>query len=67
MLIPGGHDLEDELVFCFKLAANVVRGGVWQFVVVVENLGFTALLTSQVISVAFYSEHEKSTNFAQRF
>ena len=24
--------LGDELVCCFKLAANVVRGGVWQFV-----------------------------------
>ena len=28
--------------------------------VVVADLGFTMLLTSQVISVAFYSEHEKS-------
>ena len=24
--------LEDELVCCFKLVVNVVRGGVWQFV-----------------------------------
>ena len=24
--------MEDELVCCFKLAVNVVRGGAWQFV-----------------------------------
>ena len=24
--------MADELVCCFKLAANVVRGAVWQFV-----------------------------------
>ena len=29
----------------------------------VEDLVFTTLLTSQVISVAFYSEREKSDNF----
>ena len=34
---------------------------------VVVDLGFTTLLTSQVISVAFYSDHEKSNKFfAQR-
>ena len=32
-------------------------------VVVVVVLGFTTLLTSQVISVAFYSEREKSDKF----
>ena len=32
-------------------------------IVVVVDLGFTTLLTSQVISVAFYSEHEKSVKF----
>ena len=31
--------------------------------IVVVDLDFTALLTSQVISVAFYSEHEKSDKF----
>ena len=31
--------------------------------VVVVDLGFTSLLTSQTISVAFYSEHEKSDKF----
>ena len=31
--------------------------------VVVLDLGFTTLLTSQVISVAFYSEREKSDKF----
>ena len=31
--------------------------------VVVVDLGFTTLLTSQVISVTFYSEHEKSDKF----
>ena len=30
---------------------------------VIVALGFTTLLTSQVISVAFYSEHEKSDKF----
>ena len=30
---------------------------------VVVDLGFTTLLTSQVISVAFYSEREKSDKF----
>ena len=30
---------------------------------IVLDLGFTTLLTSQVISVAFYSEREKSDNF----
>ena len=24
--------MEDKLVYCFKLAANLVRSGVWQFV-----------------------------------
>ena len=33
-------------------------------VVVVVVLGFTTLLTSQVISVAFYSEREKSDKFS---
>ena len=33
-------------------------------VVVVVDLGFTTLLTSQVISVAFYSEREKSDKFS---
>ena len=28
----GVSGLEDELVCSFKLAADVVRGGVWQFV-----------------------------------
>ena len=32
-------------------------------VVVVVDLGFTTLLTSQIISVAFYSEREKSNKF----
>ena len=32
-------------------------------VVVVVDLGFTKLLTSQVISVTFYSELEKSDKF----
>ena len=31
--------------------------------VVVVGLGFTTLLTSQVVSVAFYSEREKSDKF----
>ena len=31
--------------------------------VVIVDLGFTTLLTSQVISVAFYNEHEKSDKF----
>ena len=31
--------------------------------VVVVVLGFTTLLTSQIISVAFYIEHEKSDKF----
>ena len=31
--------------------------------VVVVDLGFTTLLTSQVISIAFYSEHKKSDEF----
>ena len=31
--------------------------------VVVVDLGFTTLLTSQVISVSFYSEREKSDKF----
>ena len=35
-------------------------------VVVVVDLGFTTLLTCYVISVAVYSEREKSTNFVQR-
>ena len=30
---------------------------------VVVDLGFTMLLTSRVISVAFYSEHEKADKF----
>ena len=30
---------------------------------VVVGLGFTTFLTSQVISIAFYSEHEKSDKF----
>ena len=33
-------------------------------VVVVVDLGFTTLLTSQVISTAFYSEREKSDKFS---
>ena len=33
------------------------------FVVVVVVLGFTTLLTSEVISVAFYTEREKSDKF----
>ena len=33
------------------------------FVIVVVVLGFTTLLTSQIISVAFYSEREKSDKF----
>ena len=32
-------------------------------VVVLVELGFTTLLTSQVISVSFYSEREKADNF----
>ena len=36
-----------------------------QGLVAVVDLGFKTLLTAQVISVAFYIEHEKS-NFAQR-
>ena len=32
-------------------------------VLVVVDLGFTTLLTSQIISVAFYSEREKSDKF----
>ena len=35
-------------------------------VVTVVDLGFTMLLTSQVISVAIYSDLEKSKNFAQK-
>ena len=35
-------------------------------VVVVVVLGFTTLLTSQVTSVAFYSEREKSDKFLLR-
>ena len=35
----------------------------WVNVVVVVDLGFTTLLTSQVISVAFYIEREKSDKF----
>ena len=33
------------------------------YVVVVVDLGFTTLLTTQVISVDFYSEREKSDKF----
>ena len=35
-------------------------------VVVVVDLSFTTLLTSQVISVAFYSESEKSDKFCSK-
>ena len=39
----------------------------WQEIwVVVVVLGFATLLTSQVISVVFYSERESPTIFAQR-
>ena len=34
---------------------------------VVVDLGFTTILTPQVINVAFYSECEKSDNFGLRF
>ena len=39
------------------------RTAILMVVVVVVDLGFTTLLTPQVISVAFYSEHEKSDKF----
>ena len=41
----------------------VVGGWVVMVVVAAVVLGFTTLLTSQVISVAFYSEREKSDRF----
>ena len=41
-----------------NIAADISR-----FIVVVVDLGFTTLVTSQVISVAFYSERENSDNF----
>ena len=44
--------------------ATLFKG--YQKLAVVVDLGFTTLLTSQVIGVAFYSEHENPTNFAQR-
>ena len=40
-----------------------VRGNDDLYVFVVVVLGFTTLLTSQVISVAFYSEREKADKF----
>ena len=40
--------------------------GHWSIVILVKILGFTTLLTSQVISLAFYSEHEKSDKFCSR-
>ena len=49
-----------EFGHCGVGLAWCVMGGE---VVVVVDLGFTTLLTSQVISVAFYSEREKSDKF----
>ena len=43
----------------FRVVVVVVVG----LIVVVVDLGFTSFLTSQVISVAFYSEREKSDKF----
>ena len=48
------------VVVAVGLAVTVV---VVVVAVVVDELGFTTLLTSQVISVAFYSEREKSDKF----
>ena len=53
-----------SLVFCLGLSLAVAVIFCWpQIQVVAVDLGFTTLLTSQVISVAFYSEREKSHKF----
>ena len=49
-----------EIPFSFVYIKCVFYFGV---VVVVVDLGFTTLLTSQVISVAFYSKREKADKF----
>ena len=63
MLLPShSGDLEIRFFFIFFKYSDEVPNTI---VVVIEVVvsGFTALLTSQVISVAFYSECEKSDKF----
>ena len=50
------EDLENEL---WRKWSNG-RVGEWAAAAAVDDLGFTTLLTSQVISITFYSEREKS-------
>ena len=57
-----------RVVAAVPAAAPALAPAVWvgvgvAVVVVVVDFGFTSLLTSQVISVAFYSEREKSDKF----
>ena len=44
----------------YQIIDNIMINGLHEVAV---DLGFTTLLTSQVISVTFYSEHEKSNKF----
>ena len=54
-------DKVEELIARITAASNEIRDAPNMLVVV--DLGFTTPLTSQVISVAFYSEREKSDKF----
>ena len=60
LFIPG-HLISNG--FIVTVHTNLILVMVLLVVVVGLVLGFTTLLTSQVISVAFYSEHEKSDKF----
>ena len=58
---PGIWDNELNFRTIPPIAGRV--GTLIRTVAVVVDLGFTMLLTSQIISIAFYSEREKSNKF----
>ena len=47
----------------FFIVSRNYREKIKKIIIILVVLGFTTLLTSQVISVAFYKEREKSDKF----
>ena len=62
MCVSDAHPLAKQR-YCLSQGSAALAPLPVVVVVVVEDLGFTMLLTSQVISVALYSEREKSDKF----
>ena len=54
------------VVVAAAVAAEAAAAAAIVVVVIVVDLGFMTHLTSQVISVAFYSEREKSDKFCSQ-